>query len=317
MKRGTFLLIILISIFLVSLIKADSFTIGWGSQEGELTIGGSEINSPVSAGGNAAVIPPPSQPPSGGGGAITPAGNLSLDKSLLTIKMKKGEQNQQRVVITNNLASSITISISVINLSNFVFLSENKITLKPGESRNVIFNIYVSENVKENLLVGQIVFQSSDTVKYVNVVLDLSERAPLFDIKTTLLKKMLFKGQEAIANVKVLNLGDLKNIDVQLESGITDSKSNIYDSTKESFAINDSSIKKVSLQVPRNIPLGNYIFFSKVSYGNISATSYDSFQIIKGVVELGTAVLYIATAIIFTLIALVSTVLVRRVRNEK
>ena len=319
MKRGTFLLTILISILLISLIKADSFSIIWGTSQGGVTIGGggSQLNVPPI--GNV-TIPSVTPPPSGGGpsgGGVAPTGNLSIEKNFLVIKMKKGEPTQQKLTITNNRAENLSISISILNLSNYIFPTENSFTLKPGESRDIILNIYVSESIKENLLIGKIIFHSATEDKTTDVVLDLQEKAPMFDIKTTLLKKILFPGDKAIANVRVLNLGDLKNIDVELESMILDSKNNILDSKKETFAIDNSADKQVFLRLPDKLPIGDYFFSSKVSYRNISAKSYDSFKIIENVINFGVLTFYVITAIIITLIALLSAILTRKIKNNK
>ncbi len=314
MKRWWIFLIIVIQI---SVISADSFTIIWGSssQGGGLIIGGTGI----STGFEGTVTPPatpPATPPSGGGGGITPTqGGFSPDKNLLVVVVKKGIQTQQGVTITNNGTSDLQINISITNLTDFIFPSENGFILKPGERKSIIFNIYVSESETRKILIGKINFMGNSITKSVDVILDIQERAPLFDIKTDLLRKILVPGQRAIAGVKILNLGDLKNIDVELESLILDKSNNVYDSKKESFAINDSAKKQVFLKLPKNIELGSYFFSTKVSYKNISAQSYDSFKIIKSVIDLDVVAFWIIVIMIITSIMLVLAVLINKVKK--
>lgn len=314
------ILFLLIAILYIALIRADSFSIIWGTSQGGVTIGGggSQLNvPPIGNVTTPGVTPPSGGTAGGGGGAVVLPGNLTVEKSLLVIKMKKGVPTQQKLTITNNKAENLSISISILNLSNYIFPTENSFTLKPGESRDVILNIYVSESIKENLLIGKVIFHTPTEDKTTDVVLDLQERAPMFDIKTTLLKKILFPGDRAIANVRVLNLGDLKNIDVELESMILDSKNNILDSKKETFAIDNSADKQVFLRLPDELPIGDYFFSSKVSYQNISAKSYDSFKIFENVINFGVLTFYVITAIIITLIALLSAILTRKIKNNR
>jgi hypothetical protein len=60
---------------------------------------------------------------------------------------------------------------------------------------------------------------------------------------------------------------------------ISDFNNNTYASKKETFAIKDSSRKKIFIETPKNLEEGDYIFFSKVNYGDISASSYDTFVV--------------------------------------
>jgi len=315
MKRGWIFLILVI--IQISIISADSFTIIWGSSSGgELTIGGTGIS--IGFGGTPSAPTPPSETiPSGGRGTVTTEGGFTSNKNLLVITVKRGIQKQESVTIMNNQAIDLEISISVSNLSEFIFPEEKNFILKPKESKSIIFNIYVSESETRNVLTGKINFISKTLTKSTDVILDIKEKEPLFDIKTELLKKVFVQGQRAIANVKILNLGDLKNIDVELETLVLDKESSVYDSKKETFAINDSVEKEVSIRLPKDIELGNYFLSNKVSYKNISAKSYDSFRIIKSVIDLDVIAFWIVFTIILTLIMLTLTILISKVRKTK
>ncbi|HTY44204.1 MAG TPA: hypothetical protein VMC80_03100 [Patescibacteria group bacterium] len=318
MKKQVIFLFLLIAILYLTPLKADSFSIVWGTTQGGVTIGvgGAQETLPPTEN-----VTPPVNPPSNPPGVTPPpggpSGNLTLGQSLLVIKMKKGEVTQQKLTITNNRQDILSINISILNLSNYIFPTENQFTLNPGESKDLILNIYVSDSVKDNFLTGQIIFQSPFEVKTTDVVLDLQEKAPMFDIKTTLLKKILFPGDKVTANVRVLNLGDLKNVDVELESMIMDSNNTVYDSTKETFAIGDSANKQIYLRLPDKLPVGDYFFSSRVSYQNVSAKSYDSFKILENVVNFGVLAFYMITAIMLTAMALFSAIIRRKIKNNK
>jgi len=315
MKKGWIFLILIV--IQISVISADSFTIIWGSSgEGGLTIGGTGISAGFGTPPSAPPVTPPPSEGRGGTVTTTPQG-FSSEKNLLVIIVKRGVQKQEQLTITNNEAKDLEISISISNLSDFIFPSQDSFILKSKESKSIIFNIYVSESETRNVLRGKINFISKSLTKTTDVILDIREKEPLFDIKTELLKKILVQGQKAIASVKILNLGDLKNIDVELETLILDKENNIYDSKKETFAINDSVEKEVSIRVPKDIELGNYFLSNRVSYKNISAKSYDSFRIIKSVIDLDVIAFWIVFTIILTLIMLILTILISKLRKIK
>jgi len=77
------------------------------------------------------------------------------------------------------------------------------------------------------------------------------------------------------------NLGDLMNIDVLLYYSIKDFKGNTLAFREESLAINDSLDIIRELKVPRGAEYGAYVFYTKISYENISAVSTDNFMVIE------------------------------------
>jgi len=77
----------------------------------------------------------------------------------------------------------------------------------------------------------------------------------------------------------VKNLGDNVKVDVELESKIRGFDNKTYASKVETFAITNNSTRLVFLNVPPDLPLGNYVFYSRVSYNNITASSYDVFTV--------------------------------------
>ena len=207
--------------------------------------------------------------------------SFQLDKTFFSVEMKRGEHRQEQITLTNDGTEDLTINISITSLEKFIFPEQESFILKTGESKSITFDIYVSEKERADVYIGKINFNAKDLNRFVNVILDVKEKSPLFDIKTTVFKKYIPPGGKVIAEVFILNLGDLKNIDVELESKILDFDNKTYSSKKESFAINDSFKGKVFLETPKDIKIGDYVFYSKVSYKNISASSYDTFIIEK------------------------------------
>lgn len=333
MKRGkvalvlicsiTILLILLIYFFWrFALTGHDVFGIGWGSTEGEVSVGGGGTTIPPGiAIPPTPIIPPaetpPTTPPSGAGGISPAVSDFTLDNSFIAVQIKRGLPRLEIIIITNNKNTNLQVNISQENLTNLAYTTESTVILKPKEKKEIEINLYVPESEKRDFVSGRINFQSAGLTSSAIIVLDIREKTALFDIKTTLLQKILIPGQRAIANIKVLNLGDLKNFDVQLESSIVDYQNNTYDSKKEMFAINDSSTKPVSLSLPKDIPLGKYLFSSTVSYGNVTANSYDSFEVIKSIISTGLFTFYIILVIIVTLIIHISSRLVNRVKMSK
>lgn len=207
--------------------------------------------------------------------------SFKLNTTFLPIEVKKGEQKTEVITLTNDGTKNLTISISITGIKRFVFPRQDSIFLEPGETKFVKFDLYAFTNVNPDIYLGQISFNAENITKSVNVVLNIKNKLPLFDIKTTVLSKKVYPGTKVSAKVIVKNLGDNVKVDIQLESVVEDFQNRTYISKIETFAITNSSTKEVFLELPSNISLGNYIFYSKVSYGNITASSYDTFSVVK------------------------------------
>jgi len=305
------MILILLCMLQTSIITADIFTAG-GSGGNEIIIGGNQMQGFFTG------IPEEEAPPSeeetpsngrGGPGKVI-ISNFKLDKTFFSVEMKKGEHYQEQIIITNTGTKNLTINISS-TLEKYIFPAEESFILKVGEIKNIKFDIYVSEKEKADVYIGKINFNSKNIKKSVNVVLDIKEKAPLFDIKTIVSKKYILPGGKVTAKIIILNLGDLKNIDVELEYHITDFDNKIYSSKKESLAINDSFKGEVFLETPKDIKVGKYLFYSKVNYGEISAASYDTFSIIKE------TFFFIIVIILSIFILITLLIIILRIKKEK
>ncbi|MCR4327785.1 MAG: hypothetical protein NUV46_04365 [Nanoarchaeota archaeon] len=226
---------------------------------------------------------------SGGGGGTTPTSNVTpatseeynfvVNPDFFELKMDKGTYYQQTINLTNMGSKSLTILISVEELQNFIFPQERSISVLPGESIPLRFDVYVSESREADVYVGKIHFFATEVQKDSEVVLQVNERDALFDIRTEVLKKYVVPGGRVRANVTLINKGDLRNFDVQLEYKVIDFDRNEYTLKKEDFAIDQSYNDVFFLDLPKNISIGNYLFYTQVRYGEVNASSYDTFVV--------------------------------------
>lgn len=219
---------------------------------------------------------------SGGGapGLLIPL--FSLNANFLPLELKSGQHIIQGIEITNNGQANLTINASVVGLQNFIFPNQETFTLNAGEDKMIKFNVYAFNDTSPGIYVGKISFSANGLTKDVDVALNIKQKSPLFDIQTTVSNKNAYQGGKISAKIIVKNLGDVEKIDIQLLSAIEDFNNKTYTSKIETFAIDNlSSEKNVFLDLPSNISLGNYLFYSKVIYGNITANSYDTFSVGK------------------------------------
>jgi len=223
----------------------------------------------------------------GGGGVISPNTtldgnkyyNFTVSPSFFELSMNKGTYYQQLVNVTNTGENDLTITLNVEELQNFIFPQDRSFSISPGESKILRFDIYVSNSREADVYVGKIHFLTSQVRKETNVILQVNEREALFDIRTEILKKYVIPGGRVRANVTLINKGDLRNFDVHLEYKVIDFSKNEYTIKKEDFAIGHTYSDVFFLDLPKDIALGNYLFYARVSYKDVNASSYDTFVV--------------------------------------
>ena len=269
-------------------------------------------------------VTPPEIPSSGGGGGgtstTTPVSNQTydfiLDKNFLAIELEKGEYYQTQITADNIGAQDLEINVSVFNLEQFIFPENESFILEKQKTKIVNFDIYALKDAVADVYIGKINFVSEHVEKYVNVILDIKDKFSLFDIKTTVLKKYIVPGRSVTADVFVLNLVGLGEIEVEMEYGLMDFDNRTYVSKKEILLMNDSISKTISMNTLEEMGIGQYVFYSKVSFQNMSASSYDTF-----VLENISMLVWIITLSIIGLVIILIIVFIKRkkdvLKNEK
>lgn len=245
----------------------------------------------------------------GGGGEVvepTPEEegyDFHVESDFFAIPMAKGEYYRKFINVTNNGTQEQTIYTIISDLDLFIFPQEPTFTILPGESKLLRFDIYVSEQREADVYLGQIIFQNEKRLRRdVDIILDVKDKSALFDIRTEVLKKYINPGGRIRANISIINFGGLRNFDVSLEYRIVDFENNNYTLKKEDFAMNKFYSDVFYLNVPREIPAGRYLFYSKVSYGDIGASSYDTFTVERISLVIWIIIMLILFLIIFFII---------------
>ncbi len=228
---------------------------------------------------------------SGGGGGTSTTDDEETDltqggkydfkifPTLVEMSLSKGTYFRKNILVENNGTEGINIGVVVEGVSDFVFPSIRSFTLFPGEKRYVTFDVYVSDKREADVYLGKIVFRGGGPERVADVVLNVKKSDALFDLRTVVLKKYIAPGGRVRANISLINMGDLRNFDVVLDYKVMDFDYNEYSWKSEQFAINRTYSGIFFLDVPKNLSMGNYVFYSTIRYGDVNATSYDTFVV--------------------------------------
>src|SRR3989344_5455883 len=209
------------------------------------------------------VAEPGPSPSSGGGGLEKQAKNydFTLDKDLIHVLVTQGDTKREKITILNTGIKPLNMEIEIQGLSKFILLNEQSFILDPGQSKTINVDIFARENEIPEIYTGRIIVKGETVTKNINAIIEVKEKRPLFDLRVDVLTKTVALDEDAKAKILILNLGELKDIDISLYYAIKDFDGNV--------------------KVPDNILLGKYIFYAKLNYNNITATSSDSFDVVE------------------------------------
>jgi hypothetical protein len=224
--------------------------------------------------------------PSGGrrriSGAVIEESNITINKDLIKVTIKQGETQREIIKLENTGNKTLNLTITPETMGRFMVISETAFVLEPGEKKEIIIDIFAKEDEPPEAHTGRILIKDEGEIeKIINVIIEIKEKKALFDLQTQVLTKEVEAGDDVEANIKMTNLGDLKNIDIHLYYSIKDFQGNTLAFREESLAINDELEIKRELKIPQSAPYGAYVFYSKISYENITASSADNFMVVE------------------------------------
>lgn len=242
---------------------------------------------------------------SGGGGSVV-VNDFEISEEMFHIKIKQGENQQKKLEIKSLSQKNISISVNYSELSDFLIISEEEFVLLAGETKTINLDFFSKEKENPDAYTGRIIIKSSSTQKIINVVFEVQEKLPLFDLRVDILNKKVVPGKNVKFNLLTINQGDLTGFDILVHYSIKDFEGKVYEFKEESIKIDRQLEIERSLVVPENISLGKYILYSKISYQNITASGIDTFEAVtaSGLLLYNLFLGFIVIAIIIIIIIL-------------
>lgn len=260
----------------------------------------------------------------GGGGGAGPSGpsyGFNIDNDLLKVTIKQGETVRKVIKVTNIGNNVITIDkIQPEGVEHLMAISQKSFTLSPGQTKEILIDIFAKEDEVPDAYIGRILISGAGIEKVVNVIIEVKARAPLFDVTTQLAKTRYLPGENIVAEITVINMGDLEEIDIELYYAIKDFEDNILASRIESLAIGNELTITRQLNIPNEVEFGTYVFYVRANYEDVFAAASETFEVEETVFapifEEGNLI-YVIIIVVLILIIIIFIVFWRSRKKEK
>ncbi|MDP1729555.1 MAG: DUF853 family protein, partial [archaeon] len=245
----------------------------------------------------------------GGGGGSSSANALSFSTVSIEKSVMVGTNDKIEIAITNTKSSSSVAQLSVEGDVSFVIeIPDSNVEIPGSNSGLAVFNIY---GVKEGVYSGYLVIKASTTTTKVPVrILITGKNDKLLDLSIRLSTKRVKPGENLEFNIAAFNLGKLNRYDLDFNYEVINSKTNVSIShSQEAIAIETSLNLERVIEIPNDLPTGDYVLIVKANYDALSATAMSKFSVYRSwTIPLPAFIrdnLPIALAIIFLVILLV------------
>ncbi|MDP7506786.1 MAG: hypothetical protein QF362_05100, partial [Candidatus Woesearchaeota archaeon] len=223
------------------------------------------------------------------GGPMKIVRKFEVDRDLLKIKLKQGETREEKLVITNGGDVKLNFSINVIGVEDLVLVMDDSFVLQPKESKEVTLYLSASDEQPVKLYTGKLLITAGYVVKVMGVIIDVTKKKPLFDVGVEVhnVTKKVLRGEYVEADITMINVGDLKKVDVTINYAIRDIDGNVINFREETMAVDGRLSVTRRLKLPEDVEYGNYLFHVELTYGKEKAVSTDVFEVVetKPVVE--------------------------------
>jgi hypothetical protein len=223
----------------------------------------------------------------GGGGRVVPEEEIPEDKpdfevdpNFIKVKIKPGESRSEVIEIRNIGEIVLDMDLDVGLISKYLSLSEESFLLEPGDSKKINLDISVGDEEVPDAYIGRIIVHGGGITKIVNVIIEIKEKSPLFDIQTQVVKTAIRPMADVRAKIHISKTGDVGPIDLLLYYAIKDIRGKVLVSEQETITIDKETTITKSLSMPEDYSCTDYVFYAKATYNDKSASSADVFSII-------------------------------------
>jgi hypothetical protein len=204
-----------------------------------------------------------------------PVQSFSVDEYSFDFSAVKGFITSDSFEINNNLLVPIEVTIELIGL-DILDIEGSVITLQPGESRSISFNLVPTET---GVFAGTIKLYYGNEVFNIPVSINVQSEKSLFDINVNLFDKRIAPGDKITGQIFLLQAGFQQKEDVTLNYVVKDFYGNTLLTESDTIAVFEQALFNKELDIS-GLPVGDYVYGAEVVYSGGVATASEQFAVV-------------------------------------
>jgi len=212
---------------------------------------------------------------------------FELDTLFLRVTLSENQTTIRHIKLNENVGD---FSIKINELSELLSISKesSKLVEEGKHDIEVIFN---SKGKEPGVYLGELEFSFQEIVKKVPIIFEIQSKIVIFDANLNLYPqgRDVIPGQRLNANIKIFDLANFETSQVKVIYFLKSFDGRTIISETEDIIIDDDKYEySKSLDIPKNIRLGNYVLVTIVKYTDrLGDSSVGTSSVYFSVVEEG------------------------------
>ncbi|MBU2503988.1 MAG: hypothetical protein KJ879_02960 [Nanoarchaeota archaeon] len=314
---GLVLIFLIVSLFAYQFVSADIISLNSGGNSEVIVsvdkfVDGFFFGIPSPAAAAAASGDTTTSGTTGTSGTTPTTTSISLNPTSLNINIGVDTVQRKTISVTNLGSSSATVSVTQTDLNDLVALGSTSLTIPAGGTADL--NVTFAAPSESGSYNGKIIIGGKEVL----VTLNVYEGSLLFDSNIVVLNRdyTAFQGDKLDTLVTLIPVGEPTRVDITLNYKIIDYSNKIFFTKVETLFVGDVTELKRSFDTGA-LPSGSYILSLELIYPGGVAPSSAHFIIAGREIPaiLGKMVVVLIVLILLVGIALLSLIIVRRIRE--
>lgn len=213
---------------------------------------------------------------------------FEVDQILIKVLIKSGEFITKELRIMNTGEKTADIDVWAENLLDIVGIDEPSFTIKLGQTKAI--KLYFSSFVKEKnieqkpgVYIGKLVVLSGNSKKEIPVIVEIESSNVLFDMNLNPLARdrRILRGTDAVIEVRLFNLEGIAPVNVNMDYFVKDLDGNTIITESETVVVKTQASFFKTLNIPKGLRTGNYVFVAEAEYAGSVGTSSYLFEVVS------------------------------------
>ncbi len=213
---------------------------------------------------------------------------FDVDQIIIKVLLREDEFLARQIKITNTANRELDFSINVLPLSELVDIKEKEFNLKPGQAKTMFLNFTTSQKDRNvqftpGVYTGRLVVKAANDERIIPVIVEIESKRVFFDMNLLSLSadRIVKKGEEINFEVRIFNLEAVQQGTVDMTYLLKDIEGNTIVTQSESVVVKNQASFSKTIEVPRNVNTGNYVFAAIAQHGSSIGTATYLFDVIE------------------------------------